>query len=129
MVLSFAARHSVSSTAHDMANRHPDANRHPEVRRICFSWLHAERTVKSRSFVPQDDGLLRHWVGWWCVVLLGLSCAGSAQAPKINVLFPNGGKGGTTVEVQLRGAALAGAEKRVVNGAGGVREADRGGAG
>ena len=41
-----------------------------------------------------------------------------AQIPRINTLFPIGGKTGTTVEVELRGASLAGAEQILVTGKG-----------
>lgn len=41
-----------------------------------------------------------------------------AQAPKISTLFPIGGKAGTTVEVEVRGSGLAGAERVFVSGRG-----------
>lgn len=52
----------------------------------------------------------------------------SAQAPKINVLFPDGGRIGTTVEVELRGSALSGAEQLVVNTPSVTGEVERWGA-
>jgi hypothetical protein len=41
-----------------------------------------------------------------------------AQTPRINTLFPIGGKAGTTVEVEVRGSAIAGADRVIVNGRG-----------
>lgn len=41
-----------------------------------------------------------------------------AQQPRINTLFPIGGRAGDTVEVEIRGSSLAGAEKLIVLGKG-----------
>jgi hypothetical protein len=41
-----------------------------------------------------------------------------AQVPRINTFFPIGGKAGTTVEVEIRGSSLSGAEKLLVSGKG-----------
>jgi hypothetical protein len=52
-------------------------------------------------------------------VVLSVAClAAVAQTPKISTLFPIGGKAGTTVEVEVRGSSLAGAERLVVSGKG-----------
>ena len=50
--------------------------------------------------------------------LLLLTVAAVAQTPKINTLFPIGGKTGTSVEVEVRGSGLTGADKLVVSGRG-----------
>ena len=48
-----------------------------------------------------------------------LCCAAAeAQIPKINTFFPLGAKAGTTVEVEVRGAALSGADLMLVHGKG-----------
>ncbi len=41
-----------------------------------------------------------------------------AQVPRINTLFPIGGKAGETVEVEVRGSNLSGAEGVLVAGGG-----------
>ena len=52
------------------------------------------------------------------IVAFGLSAGAFAQIPRINTLFPIGGKAGTNVEVELRGANLDGADKILVTGSG-----------
>src|SRR5689334_14674966 len=51
-------------------------------------------------------------------IALVLSVGSGAQIPRINTLFPVGSKAGTTVEVELRGANLDGAEQILVTGSG-----------
>ena len=51
-----------------------------------------------------------------CVVALPM--AAIAQIPRINTFFPQGGKAGTTVEVEVRGANLEGANLLLVHGKG-----------
>ncbi len=53
-------------------------------------------------------------------LLLGVLCAGQAgaQQPRINTFFPIGGRAGETVDVEIRGSGLAGAEKLIVLGNG-----------
>lgn len=63
-----------------------------------------------------------------CVVLgMFVSGASGAQQPRINTLFPIGGRAGETVEVEIRGAGLAGADKMLVHGAGVNGTVDPGG--
>ena len=50
-----------------------------------------------------------------------------AQQPRINTLFPIGGRAGETVEVEIRGAGLAGADKMLAHGAGVSGTVDPGG--
>jgi hypothetical protein len=50
-----------------------------------------------------------------------------AQQPRINTLFPIGGRAGETVEVEIRGSNLTGAEKIIVQGAGVAGTVDPGG--
>lgn len=63
-------------------------------------------------------------------LLLSLLCATSAyaQIPRVNTFFPIGGKAGETVDVEIRGANLDGAEKLLVQGAGVVGSVQPGGA-
>lgn len=49
-----------------------------------------------------------------CASVVGVS----AQMPRITTLFPIGGKAGSTVEVEIRGANLSGADALLVSGAG-----------
>ena len=53
-------------------------------------------------------------------LLAGLiaSCLCQAQLPRINTFFPIGGKAGETVDVEIRGSTLTGADKLIVQGAG-----------
>jgi hypothetical protein len=55
------------------------------------------------------------WGGICLALLLLLGAQAGAQIPRINTLYPIGGKAGTTVEVELRGANLAGADMLLVN--------------
>jgi hypothetical protein len=57
-----------------------------------------------------------------------LAVPAHAQTPKISTLFPIGGKAGTTVEVEVRGSALTGADRLVVSGKGVLGTVDPGGA-
>jgi hypothetical protein len=52
------------------------------------------------------------------LLLVGVSLRGHAQIPRINTFFPMGGKAGATVEVELRGASLEGANLLLVHGKG-----------
>ncbi len=52
------------------------------------------------------------------VFLLILCAAANAQIPRINTLFPIGAKAGTTVEVEVRGSSLDGANMVLVHGKG-----------
>jgi hypothetical protein len=94
--------------------------------------------VKSRSFQDDvkgnandkadDSGKNRFFASLRmtvCACFLVIGVMANGQAPKISVLFPNGGKVGTTVEVELRGAALAGTEQLIVNTPHVVGEIDR----
>src|SRR5207248_1874030 len=47
-----------------------------------------------------------------------ISTPAFAQIPRINTFFPLGAKSGSTVEVEIRGASLDGAEKLMVHGKG-----------
>lgn len=47
---------------------------------------------------------------------VSLSCG--AQLPRINTFFPIGGKAGETVDVEIRGSSLTGADKLIVQGNG-----------
>lgn len=49
---------------------------------------------------------------------LFVSNLSGAQLPRINTFFPIGGKAGETVDVEIRGSSLTGADKLVVLGAG-----------
>ncbi|MGC8668030.1 MAG: hypothetical protein ACP5VE_07960 [Chthonomonadales bacterium] len=51
------------------------------------------------------------------VLLLASLCAG-AQAPRVNAFFPMGARAGTTVEVEVRGANLEGADLLLATGSG-----------
>ncbi len=57
---------------------------------------------------------------WFIVLLFSVSVTVSAgaQSPKISTLFPIGGKAGSTVEVEVRGSSLSGADKLIVSGPG-----------
>jgi hypothetical protein len=60
--------------------------------------------------------------------LLLMAASGAwAQMPHINTLFPIGGKAGETVEVEVRGASLAGAQSVMVAGGGVTGSVDPGG--
>ncbi|MEP6757138.1 MAG: hypothetical protein ABJA67_16660 [Chthonomonadales bacterium] len=50
--------------------------------------------------------------------LLSLSVSAISQIPRINTFFPIGGKAGQTIEVEVRGSNLTGADKVLVNGPG-----------
>ena len=54
------------------------------------------------------------------IVAAGVIVSGvcRAQQPRINTFFPIGGRAGETVEVEIRGANLVGADKLLVHGAG-----------
>lgn len=51
-------------------------------------------------------------------VMLLFSVLANAQVPRINTFYPIGGQAGTTIEVELRGSSLSGAEKLLVSGPG-----------
>ncbi len=62
------------------------------------------------------------------LILLVCSVSAFAQIPRINTLYPIGGKAGSTVEVELRGSSLDGAQELLVTGKGVTGEVDPGGA-
>lgn len=54
----------------------------------------------------------------FCLLFLSVSAPAWAQIPKITTFFPAGGKAGTTVDVEIRGASLQGANQLLVHGPG-----------
>ncbi|HZT43933.1 MAG TPA: hypothetical protein VFA07_17335 [Chthonomonadaceae bacterium] len=62
---------------------------------------------------------IRCWhIPFLCLLLLILGRPSQGQIPKITTFFPTGGKAGTTVDVEIRGASLDGANTLLVDGKG-----------
>src|SRR5579871_3400803 len=70
------------------------------------------RTVLTTRANGRYAGL---WIG---ALALLASATASAQVPRINTLFPIGGRAGSTVEVEMRGASLDGANVVLVDSKG-----------
>jgi len=62
--------------------------------------------------------LWRAVAGLALVATMSVAGRAGAQQPRINTLFPIGGRAGETVDVEIRGSGLAGADKLVVLGKG-----------
>ncbi len=62
----------------------------------------------TKHFITSAFLLAGMVVSHWC----------GAQLPRINTFFPIGGKAGETVDVEIRGSSLTGADKLIVLGAG-----------
>src|SRR5580658_8605019 len=73
-------------------------------RRIMIKLTNAKRSV------PQYCGTL--------LLSIVTASAASAQIPRINTFYPIGGRIGTTVNLEIRGSSLNGANKLIVQGAG-----------
>src|SRR5690242_12222085 len=58
------------------------------------------------------------FVGLGLAALWGTTLPCRAQIPRINTLFPIGGRAGTTVDVEIRGSSLEGANLLMVHGPG-----------
>lgn len=60
----------------------------------------------------------KHWISLVSTITLALPILAIAQIPRINTFFPIGGRAGTTVQMEVRGANLDGASQLLVSGKG-----------
>src|SRR5579871_2710041 len=74
-------------------------------------WNHMRACFRNHTHSGRPAGGL-------LILLTALAVPAGAQIPRINTFFPIGGKAGSTVELEIRGSSLDGANKLLVSGSG-----------